>query len=348
MVGLQATMDEVTVLSQSVARVQATMSSLMSKNDSVSYDMHVATFESMMKQLTTTNREVLANTANTQLLAKEIRGETETVKKDVLALQVEAKSHAKEAVLMATDTETVKKDVLALQVEAKSHAEEAALMATDTEAVKNAVKNTNTQVGSLAQQQNTNTNNVKKTNALVASIADGVASNKKDHTALNDTVYTLRASLDAGSGGSSGGEEDLTLKQQVKKISDSMKAYGIYTQCTVGTWSQFGSCSRKCDSGTMTRTRQVKPLPGYEGDKTACPVPKESIKCNTGPCPQDCVVGNYSTWTPCSSQCGPGTQVRTRKLVKGAVGGGSCPKLFESQTCEVNKIDAGTGQEITN
>lgn len=77
--------------------------------------------------------------------------------------------------------------------------------------------------------------------------------------------------------------------------------------------------------------------------KNACPAGQEEISCNTGRCPKDCEIGDFGNWTECSSKCGPGTQVRTRPLLQGAVGGGSCPKLLESQACEINSSDDQEG-----
>ncbi|XP_046895248.1 thrombospondin type-1 domain-containing protein 7A [Hypomesus transpacificus] len=52
------------------------------------------------------------------------------------------------------------------------------------------------------------------------------------------------------------------------------------------------------------------------------------------PCPQDCVVSQYSPWTSCSKTCGTGLQNRVRSvLVPPLFEGAACPNLTEFQTC---------------
>uniref|UniRef100_A0A4W6CEH6 Thrombospondin type-1 domain-containing protein 7A n=1 Tax=Lates calcarifer TaxID=8187 RepID=A0A4W6CEH6_LATCA len=53
------------------------------------------------------------------------------------------------------------------------------------------------------------------------------------------------------------------------------------------------------------------------------------------PCPRDCVVSEFSPWTPCSKTCGMGLQNRIRfVLAPPLFGGAACPNLTEFQTCQ--------------
>lgn len=53
------------------------------------------------------------------------------------------------------------------------------------------------------------------------------------------------------------------------------------------------------------------------------------------PCPQDCVVSEYSPWTSCSKTCGTGLRNRVRSvLVPPLFGGTVCPNLTEFQSCK--------------
>ncbi|XP_056154112.1 thrombospondin type-1 domain-containing protein 7A [Lampris incognitus] len=53
------------------------------------------------------------------------------------------------------------------------------------------------------------------------------------------------------------------------------------------------------------------------------------------PCPQDCVVSEFSPWTSCSKTCGTGLQNRIRfVLAPPLFGGAACPNLTEFQTCK--------------
>uniref|UniRef100_A0A3Q3WEJ1 Thrombospondin type-1 domain-containing protein 7A n=1 Tax=Mola mola TaxID=94237 RepID=A0A3Q3WEJ1_MOLML len=54
------------------------------------------------------------------------------------------------------------------------------------------------------------------------------------------------------------------------------------------------------------------------------------------PCPLDCVLSEFSMWTPCSKTCGMGLQNRIRfVLAPPLFGGAACPNLTEFHTCQV-------------
>uniref|UniRef100_A0A8C8IFT5 Thrombospondin type-1 domain-containing protein 7A n=1 Tax=Oncorhynchus tshawytscha TaxID=74940 RepID=A0A8C8IFT5_ONCTS len=53
------------------------------------------------------------------------------------------------------------------------------------------------------------------------------------------------------------------------------------------------------------------------------------------PCPQDCVVSQFTPWTSCSKMCGTGLQNRVRfVLAPPMFGGSACPNLTEFQICQ--------------
>lgn len=61
------------------------------------------------------------------------------------------------------------------------------------------------------------------------------------------------------------------------------------------------------------------------------------------PCPRDCVVSEFSPWTPCSKTCGMGLQNRIRIIFAPPLfGGAACPNLTEFQTCQPGPCE---GQE---
>ncbi|XP_069791231.1 thrombospondin type-1 domain-containing protein 7B isoform X2 [Narcine bancroftii] len=54
------------------------------------------------------------------------------------------------------------------------------------------------------------------------------------------------------------------------------------------------------------------------------------------PCPQDCVVSEFSSWSACSKGCGKGLQHRVRSVLSPPLyGGKSCPSLTETKSCDV-------------
>ena len=63
------------------------------------------------------------------------------------------------------------------------------------------------------------------------------------------------------------------------------------------------------------------------------------------PCPQDCVVSQYSPWTSCSKTCGTGLKNRVRSvLVPPMFGGATCPNLTEFHTCRPGPCAAPEGE----
>merc|ERR1711962_886695 len=83
--------------------------------------------------------------------------------------------------------------------------------------------------------------------------------------------------------------------------------------CVVSDWSDFTECSVTCGDGTQRRTRFL-----VSGNQTQCQEElEEVVTCSGEPCPEACVVSDWSDFTECSVTCGDGTQRRTRSLVSG-------------------------------
>ena len=75
--------------------------------------------------------------------------------------------------------------------------------------------------------------------------------------------------------------------------------------------------------GALTNTTD-----GQDGQLFSVPGTKKPI---------DCVVGNWSDWSPCSTKCGVGTMERVRKvLVQNQNGGLRCPRLLRRRKCVEN------------
>lgn len=99
-------------------------------------------------------------------------------------------------------------------------------------------------------------------------------------------------------------------------------------KCVMSDWSDWSACDATCGGGTERRTRTVILNTGN------CDDTEEVRPCGTGPCPVDCVVGDWSEWGQCSTGCGGGTQTRGRSIVTDSQNGGAdCPVLTDSAGC---------------
>ena len=112
------------------------------------------------------------------------------------------------------------------------------------------------------------------------------------------------------------------------------------TSCDPGAWSDWSACSEACGGGTRERTR---PVTQYNAGTVSCATETETEACNTQPCPIDCVVGEWSEWSACSSVCN-GISTRTRPiLVEPQFGGAACPPTIETMPCNEFPDDDGDG-----
>uniref|UniRef100_A0A8C1KEC3 Thrombospondin type-1 domain-containing protein 7A n=1 Tax=Cyprinus carpio TaxID=7962 RepID=A0A8C1KEC3_CYPCA len=115
----------------------------------------------------------------------------------------------------------------------------------------------------------------------------------------------------------------------------------------LGTWNQCVPISLRTgrtgiclqgEEGIQTReVNCVLKADSSAADHAICeyfePKPRQEQACLI-PCPQDCVVTEFTPWTTCSKTCGLGLQNRVRSVVAPPLFGGlPCPNLTEFQTC---------------
>lgn len=119
---------------------------------------------------------------------------------------------------------------------------------------------------------------------------------------------------------------------------------GAWNQCLPVSMRSAGVqrpavCTRG-EEGIQTReVGCVQKANGESAEDTICeyfePKPRLEQACLI-PCPRDCVVSEFSIWTPCSKTCGMGLQNRIRfVLAPPLFGGAACPNLTEFQTCQL-------------
>lgn len=113
--------------------------------------------------------------------------------------------------------------------------------------------------------------------------------------------------------------------------------------CVISDWSPWSDCSKSCGGGNQYRTQSILQLPSNGGAE--CPPSLEQWReCNKDACPigtisqtakTDCVLTDWSQWSPCTKACGGGIMRRSRAIIKQAANGGEpCPTiLYEEAIC---------------
>eukprot|EP00927_Polykrikos_kofoidii_P025126 TRINITY_DN22641_c0_g1_i1.p1 TRINITY_DN22641_c0_g1~~TRINITY_DN22641_c0_g1_i1.p1 ORF type:complete len:1546 (-),score=165.39 TRINITY_DN22641_c0_g1_i1:161-4675(-) len=121
-----------------------------------------------------------------------------------------------------------------------------------------------------------------------------------------------------------GPQQDLELCTGLPSCIDDM-------DCMLSDWSQWGSCSSNC-VGVRSRGRQVnkyasgkgKPCLDVLAEIEPCQGDASASECSARD-PVDCVLADWSVWTPCTRDCGGGQTQRSRSIVSWPEnGGGAC------------------------
>ena len=104
--------------------------------------------------------------------------------------------------------------------------------------------------------------------------------------------------------------------------------------CVPESWGAWGSCSTTCGNGFQARTRGIRVSVANGGKPCSASSLSAMQSCNTMPCPVDCVVSAWTTWSACSLSCGTGFATRTRSVATAPLNGGvACPTQSETNTC---------------
>eukprot|EP00928_Gymnodinium_smaydae_P010951 TRINITY_DN14117_c0_g5_i1.p1 TRINITY_DN14117_c0_g5~~TRINITY_DN14117_c0_g5_i1.p1 ORF type:complete len:1558 (+),score=314.31 TRINITY_DN14117_c0_g5_i1:79-4752(+) len=112
------------------------------------------------------------------------------------------------------------------------------------------------------------------------------------------------------------------------------------TDCDVSEWTAWDPCDRQCGGGQQARHRQIRAFPQFGG--AVCPSSMHEVRgCNTAPCAgsaDDCYVGEWDPWLPCSASCGVGQRKRERSVIglRGPNGVGCSDLLVETEPCPEN------------
>lgn len=114
----------------------------------------------------------------------------------------------------------------------------------------------------------------------------------------------------------------------------------VVLDCVVSDWSPLSECTASCGTkGLRERYRKVI-QPAQSGGRP-CPPLRQTVPCDGIPCPVDCVVGNWTAWTPCSTSvnnmtCGGGIRHRSRPIITPPQHGGrECPAILQAIECDM-------------
>jgi hypothetical protein len=123
----------------------------------------------------------------------------------------------------------------------------------------------------------------------------------------------------------------------------------IIQDCEVDNWV-YGPCSVTCAGqdgtpGSQTVTREVmqprgdiKTDEGYFGTK--CPKLKMVRSCSSMPCPIDCQMASWASWSRCSKGCGGGVRTRHRDIAQmNYFGGRECDMTDAEEICNADPCD---------
>jgi hypothetical protein len=108
--------------------------------------------------------------------------------------------------------------------------------------------------------------------------------------------------------------------------------------CTYTDWSDWSPCTTVAGIGYQVRTRGVQTAGGNCSNKYEDYVQKQTCNNNVN---NNCVLSDWS-WSPCSTKCGTGFKIGTRKILENAKNGGTlCPmdigSYYMKQECTSNE-----------
>jgi len=117
--------------------------------------------------------------------------------------------------------------------------------------------------------------------------------------------------------------------------------------CKLEVWSGWSACTAKCGGGVTERSRDIVVEPMHNGEP--CGETAESTSCNIQACNKDCVLADWTAWTPCTKQCNGGHLLHFRRIKEQAVGNGYClpwwsyPARIQWRTCNNFQCKPGRG-----
>jgi hypothetical protein len=102
--------------------------------------------------------------------------------------------------------------------------------------------------------------------------------------------------------------------------------------CKTSKWTAWSKCTKTCGGGKKDRQRSIEVHTAFGGK--ACGGLEQKVSCGAAPCPVDCAMNKWQSWSACSKSCGTGVSKRLRsKKSDPKFGGSNCPHRTESRKC---------------
>lgn len=102
--------------------------------------------------------------------------------------------------------------------------------------------------------------------------------------------------------------------------------------CVLSEWGGWSVCSADCGGGVRQRSRVVLTQALHGGE--ACGETSMVQPCGAQACNENCKLGDWLAWGPCSQQCAAGFRARQRPVEVPPVGSGSCPDEESTERVE--------------
>jgi hypothetical protein len=103
--------------------------------------------------------------------------------------------------------------------------------------------------------------------------------------------------------------------------------------CNFNPWLSWTDCDKSCGGGNFQRVRVRRDTKEHAGAQCNGDY-LQWAKCNTHPCPVDCVVQPWTDWGNCTEDCDGGERTRLKEIITPQLyGGKECPPTEENGTC---------------
>lgn len=128
----------------------------------------------------------------------------------------------------------------------------------------------------------------------------------------------------------------ILLYYAMKDTSPSGDDPSTTKDCVFSNWSDWTLCDKDCGGGLRRRTRTL-----VSGNPVECQPLSQVETCNSVACPlETCQVSEWSEWSKCSSECGPGSQSRNRDILNNFKPE-DCPDLHQTRECKEKDCPEG-------